>query len=269
MISLNLTGATRLNIIVGDPIAQVKSPGGVTRAFVERGYDGVLVPVQIDNARLEAFLTAATDVRNLDGIIVTVPHKFACFEFCAGSTERARLLGSVNIMRRRREGGWHGDQVDGLGFVGAVRGNGYDPSGKRALLVGAGGAGSAIAMALVEAGVRSLAIHDNDVTRRDQLIAKLSTLRKADIGPGSADPAGYDLIANATPLGMKAGDPLPIDVARLQPATFVGCVITSPAISPVIEAARRIGCPTSTGTEMYNALQSSMVDFLLAGDQAR
>lgn len=142
MISLNLTGATRLNIIVGDPIAQVKSPGGVTRAFVDRGYDGVLVPMQIDSAHLKSFLTAATDVRNLDGIIVTVPHKFACFEFCASSTERARLLGSVNTMRRR-EGGWHGDQVDGLGFVGAVRANGYDPNGKRALLVGAGGAGSA------------------------------------------------------------------------------------------------------------------------------
>lgn len=269
MISLNLTGATRLNIIVGDPIAQVKSPGGVTRAFVDRSYDGILVPVQIDSAHLKAFLTTATEVRNLDGIIVTVPHKFACFEFCASSTERARLLGSVNIMRRRREGGWHGDQVDGLGFVGAVRANGYDPNGKRALLVGAGGAGSAIAMALVEAGVRSLAIHDNDVTRRDQLIAKLSTLRKAEIGSGSTDPAGFDLVANATPLGMKASDPLPIDVARLKPATFVGCVITSAAVSPVVEAARRIGCPTSTGTEMYNALQSSMVDFLLAGEGAR
>src|SRR5262245_22542388 len=98
MISMNLTGATRLNIIVGDPIAQVKSPGGVTRAFIERGHDAVLVPVQIESARLTTFLTAATDVRNLDGIIVTVPHKFACFEFCSSSTERARLLGSVNIM---------------------------------------------------------------------------------------------------------------------------------------------------------------------------
>lgn len=269
MISLNLTGATRLNIIVGDPIAQVKSPGGVTRAFVDRGYDGVLVPVQVDSDHLMTFLMAATDVRNLDGIIVTVPHKFACFEFCTSSTERARLLRSVNIMRRRREGGWHGDQVDGLGYVGAVRANAYDPSGKRALLVGAGGAGSAIAMALVEAGVRSLAIHDNDVGRRDQLIAKLGTLRRAEIVAGSADPAGFDLVANATPLGMKAGDPLPIDVARLKPATFVGCVITSPAVSPLVEAARRIGCSTSTGTEMYAALQSSMVDFLLAGEPAR
>lgn len=269
MINLNLTGATRLNIIVGDPIAQVKSPAGVTQAFIDRGYDGILVPVQINGARLKTFLAAATDVRNLDGIIVTVPHKFACYEFCATSTDRARLLGSVNIMRRRREGGWHGDHVDGLGFVGAVRANGYDPTGKCALLVGAGGAGSAIAMALVEAGVRSLAIHDNEAARRDQLIAKLATLGKAGIGPGSADPSGFELVANATPLGMKAGDPLPLDASKLKASTFVGCVITSPAVSPLVEAARRLGCKTSTGTEMYNALQSSMVDFLLARDGSR
>lgn len=266
MISLNLTGATRLNIIVGDPIAQVKSPGGVTKAFTDRGHDAVLVPVQIDGAHLKGFLTAVTAVRNLDGIIVTVPHKFACYEFCTSATERSRLLGSVNIMRRRPEGGWHGDIVDGLGFVGAVRANGGDPAGKRALQVGAGGAGSAIAMALVEAGVRSLAIHDTDAARRDQLIAKLKTLGRGDIDAGTADPTGFDLVANATPLGMKAGDPLPVDVSKLKSGTFVGCVITSPAVSPLIEAARRLGCPTSTGTDMYNALQSSMLDFLLVGD---
>jgi shikimate dehydrogenase len=157
--------------------------------------------------------------------------------------------------------------VVGFGFVGAVRNKGYDPSGKRALLVGAGGAGSAIAMALIEAGVSELAIHDGDTTRRDHLIARLRTLSNPNIIIGSSDPEGYDLVANATPAGMKAGDPLPIDIAKLVPETFVGCVITAPAVSPLVEAARRLGCPTSTGTEMYNALQGSMVDFLLAPEQ--
>jgi shikimate dehydrogenase len=269
MISLNLTGATRLNIIIGEPISQVKSPGGVTRAFADRGHDAVLVPVQIDAAHLKAFLTTATAVSNLDGIIVTVPHKFACYDVCTSSTERSRLLGSVNIMRRRVEGGWHGDIVDGVGFVGAVRANGFDPAGKRALQIGAGGAGSAIALALVEAGVLTLAIHDTDAARRDQLIAKLKTLDRSEIHAGTPDPTGFDLVANATPLGMKANDPLPIDVSKLTSGTFVGCVITSPAVSPLIEAARRSGCPTSTGTDMYHALQSSMLDFLLATNRSK
>ena len=269
MISLNLSGATRLNIIVGDPIAQVKAPHGVTQTFADRGHDGVLVPVQVTSANLRDLLETATRIDNLDGIIVTVPHKFDCFKFCSSSSDRSRLLGSVNIMRRRPEGGWHGDTFDGLGFVGAVRANGRDPAGQRALLVGAGGAGSAIAMALVEAGVRSLSIHDNDVVRRDQLIEKLKTVGRSEINAGSADPSGFDLIANATPLGMKAGDPYPIDVAQLKPDMFVGCVITSPAVSPLVQAARSRGCPTSTGIEMYNALQDLMVDFLIAREGSR
>jgi shikimate dehydrogenase len=118
----------------------------------------------------------------------------------------------------------------------------------------------------VEAGVRELAVHDGDAARRDHLIERLKSLGKADILVGCSDPDGFDLVANATPAGMKLGDPLPVDVAKLRPDTFVGCVITVPAVSPLVEAARRLGCPTSTGTEMYNALQSSMVDFLLAAE---
>jgi shikimate dehydrogenase len=262
--NLNLTGATRLNIIVGDPIAQVKSPGGVTQAFIDRTHDGMLVPMQVGVEDLSSLLAVADNLKNLDGIIVTVPHKFSCFKHCSSASDRANFLGAVNIMRRRKEGGWHGDMVDGLGFVGAVKSKGYDPRGKRALLIGAGGAGSAIAMALVEAGVSELAIHDGDTTRRDHLIDRLTNLGKAAIKIGSSNPDGYDLVANATPAGMKPGDPLPVDVTKLKPASFVGCVITVPALSPLIEAARRLGCPTSTGTDMYNALQSSMIDFLLA-----
>jgi shikimate dehydrogenase len=262
----NLTGATRLNFIVSDPIAQVKAPGGVTKAFADIRHDGILVPVQVDSLNLDAFLKVADRLKNLDGIVVTVPHKFACFSHCRSVSDRAGFLGAVNIMRRRKDGGWHGDMVDGLGFVGAVRNKGYDPRGKRALLVGAGGAGSAIAMALIEADVGELAIHDSDIARRDSLIARLKTLGRANIAAGFPDPGGYDLVGNATPAGMKAGDPLPIDITKLARTSFVGCVITVPAVPPLIKAARRLGCPTSTGTDMYNALQGSMLDFLLADD---
>src|SRR4029077_13201600 len=105
----NLTGATRLNIIVGDPIAQVKAPGGVTRAFADISHDGILVPVQVAPEDLNVLLTAADRLKNLDGIVVTVPHKFACFKHCSSASDRASFLGAVNIMRRRKDSGWHGD----------------------------------------------------------------------------------------------------------------------------------------------------------------
>jgi len=263
------TGATRLYVIVGDPIAQVRSPAGVSAEFAARGHDGILVPVQMASADLPDFLAVASRLKNLDGIVVTIPHKFACYRACASSTERAHFLRTVNLMRRRADGAWHGDMVDGLGFLGAARAQGIDPRGMRALLVGAGGAGSAIALALVEAGVSELAIHDSAAERRDALIGRLNGLGKAPVRVGSTDPAGFDFIANATPAGMKQGDPLPVDVTRLASSAYCGCVITQPETSPFIAEARKRGCITATGTDMYRQHQSLMVDFLLGTEGRR
>ena len=164
-----LNGATRVHFIVGDPIAQVKSPSGVTQAFESHGRNAICVPAHVAPADLAAWKEGVSLSKSVDGIIVTVPHKFACFELCATASERATFLRTVNTMRRNPDGSWHGDMFDGLGFVEAMRAKGCEPQGKKALLVGAGGAGSAIAHALVLAGVRELAIHDPDTTRRDTL----------------------------------------------------------------------------------------------------
>ena len=257
--SIPLSGATRLHMIVGDPIAQVKSPGGMTAAFAARGADAVLVPVQVGPADIGAFFEVADRMKNLDGLIATVPHKFAAFDHCRRASARASFIAAANVMRREGDG-WYGDMVDGEGFVGAMRARGVDPRGKRALLVGAGGAGSAIAYALMQAGVRELAIHDTDPARRDTLIARFGG---APVMVGSADPAGFDLVCNATPAGMRPGDALPVMTERLTHGMYVGCVVTAPEVSPLIEAARTIGCVTGTGTDMYRALQEMMVTFLL------
>lgn len=262
------TGATRLYVIVGDPIAQVRSPAGVSTAFAARGHDGILMPVRVAPADLADFLSVATRLKNLDGVVVTVPHKFACYRVCTSATGRAHFLGAVNLMRRRADGSWHGDMVDGLGFVGAARAKGIDPRGRRTLLVGAGGAGSAIARELVEAGVSELAVHDGLAERRDALLVRLNALGRAPVRAGTMDPAGFDFVVNATPTGMKEGDPLPVDVARLAPSAYCGCVITKPEVSPFIAAARKAGCVTGTGTDMYEQHQSIMVDFLMGTDEA-
>ncbi|SMH39871.1 shikimate dehydrogenase family protein [Azospirillum agricola] len=259
-----LNGATRVFAIVGDPIAQVQSPAHVTRAFAERGENAILVPAHVTPADLDAFLAGIARARNVDGIIVTVPHKFACFRHCTEVTDRARFLGAVNVMRRTADG-WAGDMVDGLGFVGGIRAEGFEPEGKSALLVGAGGAGTAIALSLLEAGVRDLAIHDEDTARRDTLVGRLRERFGGAVRAGEPDPAGYDLVANATPAGMRPGDPLPVPVERLERTTFVGCVITAPAASPLVVAARGLGCRTQVGGGMFANLLGLMVDFLLAG----
>jgi shikimate dehydrogenase len=261
--SESLNGASRLHFIVGDPIAQVKSPGGVTQALAERGHNALCVPAHVSPAHLANWLSGVSLAQNVDGIIVTVPHKFACTDLCATTSERAAFLHTVNTMRRNADGSWHGDMFDGLGFVTAMQDKGCESAGKKALLVGAGGAGSAIAHALVMAGVRALAIHDPDEVRRSSLVDRLASLGRCPVMQGSNDPAGFDIVLNASPVGMKADDAIPVDVSRLDSAMFCGCVITAPAVTPFIAAARAKGCNTMTGADMFARVRDLMVDFLI------
>ncbi len=262
-------GATRVIYIVGDPIAQVKAPSGVTTLMRSRGADAVCVPAHVAPQDLAGWCAAIRLQRNVDGIIVTVPHKFAALSLCDDLTARARSIGAVNILRRHAPtGGWLGDMCDGDGHVAGLKAAGLVLEGRRALLVGAGGAGSAIAHALVDAGVAALDLHDADATRREALADKLRRYAAGRAAPlalgiGRADPTGYDLVTNATPLGMTADDPLPIDVSRLSPSTFVSDVVTQPALPPLIEAARARGCATLTGIGMFEAVRDRIVDFYL------
>ena len=258
-----LNGASRIHFIVGDPIAQVKSPAGVTQAFADAGHNAICVPAHVAPQQLAAWMAGVSLAQNVDGIIVTVPHKFACHDLSTTRSERAAFLHTVNTMRRNPDGSWHGDMFDGLGFVEAMRSKGCELKNKKALLVGAGGAGSAIAHALVLGGVRELAIHDPDTTRRDTLIARLAGLGLGAVVAGSADPSGVDIAINATPIGMKEGDPHPIDSGKFTSTMFVGCVITAPAVPPMIQAARELGCNTLIGADMFARVRDLMVAFLL------
>jgi shikimate dehydrogenase len=262
-----LDGATRLHLILGDPIAQVKSPGGVTRSFVARGRNAAMLPVHVTAAEFDDFVRGASLARNLDGLTITVPHKFAAARHCATLTERARLLGAVNVMRRNPDRGWHGDMLDGAGMVAAIRACGGEPAGCHALLVGAGGAGTAIAQALLEAGVASLALHDADAARVQALLARLRPV--AGGVPlhalAAAEPEGCTLVVNATPAGMRPEDPLPVPPERLRASMFVADVITAPQVTPLLAAARALGCRTSTGVDMFDAQVELIADFLLGG----
>ena len=258
-----LDGATRLIGILGDPIAQVKSPITVTRIMQDKGLNAVCVPLHVSAAQFDACVRGIGDVQNLDGLIATVPHKFSLRRLCASATERSAFLGVANIARRNPDGSWHGDMVDGLGFVAAARMVGCEPQGQRALMAGAGGAGTAIAYALLDAGVSELAVHDMDAMRRDVLVAQLAGRFAGRVRAGSDDPHGFEVIVNATPMGMRPGDPLPFDASRLMANMFVGDVITVPEVPPLLEAARAAGCLTQTGSAMSLQVCERMAAFLL------
>ena len=99
-----LNGATRVHFIVGDPIAQVKSPAGVTQAFAHHARNAICIPAHVPPVDLAGWAAGVSKAHNVDGIIVTVPHKFACRDLCATVSDRAAFVGAVNTMRRNPDG---------------------------------------------------------------------------------------------------------------------------------------------------------------------
>jgi shikimate dehydrogenase len=242
----------------------VKSPSGVTAAMRARGVDAVVIPAHVAPADLDTFFAGVAATRNVDGVIVTVPHKFAATRHCQSLSAEAAFLGATNMLRRNADGTWHGGASDGVGMLAALRDAGCRPQARRALLVGAGGAGSAIGQALVEAGVASLAVHDANAARTAALVSRLAALGRGVVSIAeNADAQAYDIVINASPAGMRADDPLPFDVSRLAATTIVGDVVTQPPLTPIIEAARTRGCPTVTGTQMFGRVRDAIVDFFL------
>lgn len=157
-----LDGATRLFPIIGDPIEYAESPTRLTETLAARGRNAACVPMRVPAGSLREVMVGLSAALNVDGILVTMPHKLGAADYCATRSERTRLLGVVSVMRRNGDGTWHGEMLDGLAFVKAQRDQGAQIENRRALLIGAGGAGRAIAIALLEAGVRELIVHDRD-----------------------------------------------------------------------------------------------------------
>jgi shikimate dehydrogenase len=258
-----LSGATRLFPIIGDPVKYTESPVSLTRTFGERRHNGMCIPMQVSAGHLDVVMAGLTATPNVDGLLVTMPHKQTAFAHCTTSSGRASVLGIVSVIRRNPDGTWHGDMLDGLAFVKAQKDHGATIAGARALLVGAGGAGSAIAIALLEAGVRDLVIYDSDESRVARFLDRLADLGERRVAAGPPDPAGCDLVFNATPMGMEDGDPLPVDPALLTSSTFVGDVIAGHGVTLFIEAAQAAGCKTANGGQMVEAGQDLMADFML------
>jgi shikimate dehydrogenase len=258
-----LNGATRLFPIIGDPIIYVQSPERLTSGLVARGHNGICVPMQVPEGTLESVMQGFTRIQNIDGLLVTMPHKFAAYRSCATSSERSRLLNVVSVMRRNTDGSWHGDMLDGLAFVKAQQDQGAQPHGARVLLLGAGGAGTAIAIALLESGVRELIIHDTNAARVVELMALVADSDRGRITASPPDPTGCDMVCNATPMGMAEGDPLPIAADLLAPSMFVGDVIAGHGETALVSAARAAGCKTANGDHMVEAAQEMMLDFFL------
>jgi shikimate dehydrogenase len=144
-----------------------------------------------------------------------------------------------------------GDMFDGAGFVRGIQRKRFQTAGARALVVGCGGVGSAIAASLAAAGIAAIGLFDANAASADGLADRLRRHYPAlQVVTGSNDPAGYDLVVNGTPMGMNEGDPLPVDVSRIAPSTFVGEVVMKQEMTGFLRAVQARGCRFQVGTDM-------------------
>ncbi len=246
-----ISGRTTLIAHIGYPTEAFKAPMIYNPWFEKAGIDAVVMPMGVQAPDYPSFLRELFKVTNIRGALVTMPHKKTTVELADEVSPTARIAGAANALLKREDGSLLADMFDGEGFVRGVRNKGRNLNGASALVIGCGGVGSAIAASLAAAGVTRIGLDDAMEGAAESLGERLSAhYPELKVSTGSADPTGYDLVVNATPLGMNEGDPLPIDMSLVAPTTFVGEVVMKSAVTPFLRAAQERGCDTQVGTDM-------------------
>ena len=257
-----ITGRTRLIVHLGYPTESFKAPMIYNPWFEMKGIEAVVVPVGVEARNYPDLLKSLFRTTNVHGALVTMPHKVTTTHLVDELTTTAKIAGACNAILRRNDGSLLGDMFDGAGFTRGVERKGKRIAGARALVVGCGGVGSAIAASLAAAGSAVIGLFDPVQASADALGGRLrSHYPELQVTTGSNDPTGYDIVVNATPLGMKPGDKLPFDVAKITQDTFVGEVVMKEEFTPLLRAAMEKGCTVQVGTDMLFEMIPAYLEF--------
>jgi shikimate dehydrogenase len=246
-----ITGHTEIIAHIGYPTHSFKAPMIYNPYFDSANIDAVVVPMGCKAEDYPVFLKSVFNLSNIRGALITMPHKVTTVGLLDEVSAAVKVAGACNAVKRLPDGRLVGDMFDGEGFVRGVLRKGLKLQGARVLVVGSGGVGCAIAASLAGAGIAAITLYDVNDASAKALGARLKEHHPLiDVQTGSNDPQGFDLVVNATPMGMNPGDPLPIDMDRVSTNTFIGEVVMKTEITPFLAAARAKGCATQVGTDM-------------------
>ena len=246
-----INGHTELIAHIGFPTYTFKAPMIYNPWFDKAGVNARVMPMGCKAEDFPVFLKSIFKLSNMRGALITMPHKVTTIDLIDEVLPAAAISGACNAVRRLADGRLQGDMFDGEGFVRGVLRKGLVLKGARVLVVGTGGVGSAIAASLAAAGVAELHVFDTQTVSSTDLAQRLQKhYPTLIVRTNSKDPTGLDLVVNATPLGMRAGDPLPMDMDRIDASTFVGEVVMSAETTAFLAAAQARGCRTQVGTDM-------------------
>ena len=257
-----VSGRTRVYGIVGHPIMQVRSPEMFTASFKARGADAVLVPFHVLPDDFDRVVPALMAMPNLDGLIFTIPYKQKAMSFAEEIGANAKTVGAINALARKNGGGWKAEIFDGLGCVEAFRRRDLSFSGKRIMLIGAGGAGSAIGVAIAHESPQSIQLYDLDANRALDLVRKIQ-LVDPSIQVERSEPSckSIDILLNASPVGMLDDARMPIEISQFDPALVVFDAIVKPEMTTLLKRAEASGCVIVRGREMMLGQISKITDY--------
>jgi shikimate dehydrogenase len=246
-----LNGDTRIIAHIGYPTTTFKSPMIYNPWFEKHAINAAVVPLGVTSENFGRTFPEICRFTNFHGALITMPHKVSVISLIDKVSTAVKVAGSCNAVRRDGDGRLVGDIFDGEGFVRGVARHGHSLSGKKVLVVGAGGVGSAIAASTAAAGAAEIALYDVSASSTETLAERLKQNHShLKVSLGSNDPSGFDVVVNATPLGMKAGDPMPVDISRLSPSTYVAEVVMKQETTAFLAAAQARGCATQIGIDM-------------------
>lgn len=257
-----LNGSTRIIAHVGYPTSTFKAPMIYNPYFGSIGLNACVVPMGVKAENFAVALPQIFAMSNVHGALITMPHKVSVVPMLDEASIAVKVAGSCNAVMRRADGALVGDMFDGEGFVRGLKRKGQPVTGQSALVVGSGGVGSAIAASLAAAGLGRIGLFDVNTATMDGLAKRLAQhYPDLKISAGHNDPDGCDIIINATPLGMNAGDPMPVDIARISPASFVGEVVMKQEMTAFLSAASAKGCAVQVGVDMLFEMIPAYLEF--------
>ena len=260
---MGIDGHTRFVAHLAHPAGHLRTPPLFNARCAEREINMVLIPWDVAPDSLVRVVDGLRAVRNCAGMIVTIPHKANVVACCDRLEGVATELRVVNVIRRETDGTLVGRLHDGEGFVDGLRSQGIETAGKRVLVLGAGGAGTAIADALAASGTERLVIANRKRQRAEELVARLRVLYPGQsIETGDADGRGFDLIANATSVGLDGDPGIPIPPETIDAGCVVAEAVMKPAITPLLRAAQARGARIHLGEHMIFAQIDHFLQFL-------
>ena len=248
---MHIDGHTELIAHIGYPTHSFKSPLIYNPYFEHEGINALVVPMGCRAEHYPTFLKSVFQLTNICGALITMPHKVTTVGLLDEVSPTVKVAGACNAVKRDGLGRLVGDMFDGVGFVRGVQRKGFDLTGKRVMVLGSGGVGSAIAASLAMESIKTISLFDIHTASMEGLAERLKLeYPQIEVQIGSNDPDGHDLVVNATPMGMNVGDPLPTDVSRISPSAFVGEVVMRTEMTAFLLAAQQQGCQIQKGSDM-------------------